>query len=144
MNSVYFPGQKLRFKINDPSKKLFLEKDGFFGIVSKRKGDEPVTGSEISPEHHTVGVVVKIIDQQQVMSNLVQNHVEFSVEAVKRFKITKVIMSQDDQIVKICEVKIKDDSINALPASKIRDELIIEIKDKALKLIELFTSLSRN
>ena len=27
VNGVYFPGQKLRFKINDPSKQLFLSKD---------------------------------------------------------------------------------------------------------------------
>ena len=36
VNGVYFPGQKLRFKINDPGRKFFFDKEGFFGIVSKR------------------------------------------------------------------------------------------------------------
>lgn len=52
---------------------------------------------------------MKIIDQQQIFSNLVQNYAEFGVEAVQRFKIQKVIMSHEDQIIKVCEVTLIDD-----------------------------------
>ena len=60
-------------------------------------------------EHYSVGVLVKITDQQQVMSNLVQNYAEFGVEAIQRFRIEKVILTHDDQIIKVCEVSIIDD-----------------------------------
>ena len=36
VNGVYFPSQRLRFKVNDPSKQIFNMRDGFYGIVSKR------------------------------------------------------------------------------------------------------------
>jgi hypothetical protein len=43
------------------------------------------------------------------MSNLVQNYAEFGVEAIQRFRIEKVILTHDDQIIKVCEVSIIDD-----------------------------------
>ena len=33
-------------------------------------------------DHYSIGVLVKILDQQQIMSNLVQNYAEFGVEAI--------------------------------------------------------------
>jgi hypothetical protein len=51
------------------------------------------------------------------MSNLVQNYAEFGVEAIQRFKIDKVLMTYDDQIIKVCEVTLIDDQkqYEALP-----------------------------
>ena len=36
VNNVYFPSQKLRFKVNDPSRHIFSIRDGAYGIVSKK------------------------------------------------------------------------------------------------------------
>ena len=121
-----------------------MEKDGYFGIVSKRKfGTDPSPSPEDKKasfvDHHSVGVVVRIIDQQQVLSNLVQHYAEFSVEAVKRIELKKVILNQDDQIVKICEVQFKDDEAEykALAFKVERLDMITDTKEKALKLLEL-------
>lgn len=43
------------------------------------------------------------------MSNLVQNYADFGVEAMQRFRINKVLMTYDDQIIKVCEVNLIDD-----------------------------------
>ena len=51
-----------------------------------------------------MGVIVKILDQHRVMSNLVQNYVEFSVEALDRFTINKLVIDKDTELLKICEV----------------------------------------
>ena len=40
VNGIYFPTQKLRFKVNDPSRQIFNLRDGMYGIVSKRQVDE--------------------------------------------------------------------------------------------------------
>ena len=40
VNGVYFPTQKLRFKMNDAQNRSYIEKDGVFGIVSKRLDGE--------------------------------------------------------------------------------------------------------
>lgn len=88
VDGVYFPFQRLRFKVNDPSKQIFNMKDGYYGIVSKRfqqdstgKSAAPQDGAVAEPaksgagvgakppchkfkDHYTVGVLVKIIDQQ--------------------------------------------------------------------------------
>ena len=77
-------------------------------------------------DHHSVGVLVKITDQQQVMSNLVQNYAEFGVEAIQRFRIDRVIMTHDDQIIKVCEITLIDDAqeYQSLPESPERAEMI--------------------
>ena len=36
VNGVYFPGQRLRFKVNDPQKQAYNMRDGYYGIVGKR------------------------------------------------------------------------------------------------------------
>jgi hypothetical protein len=36
VNGVYFPTQKLRFKMSDAQNRSYIERDGYFGIVSKR------------------------------------------------------------------------------------------------------------
>lgn len=36
VNGVYFPGQRLRFKVNDPQKQVYNMRDGHYGIVGKR------------------------------------------------------------------------------------------------------------
>lgn len=63
VNGVYFPTQRLRFKVNDPSRQIFNLKDGFYGIVSKRQVDEVTSENEqIFKDHHSIGVLVKITD----------------------------------------------------------------------------------
>lgn len=87
VNGVYFPSQRLRFKVNDPSKQIFNMKDGYYGIVSKRfqqdgkyetgqeeqqslittqsdSADSTSLPSHKFKDHYSVGVIVKIIDQQ--------------------------------------------------------------------------------
>jgi hypothetical protein len=61
------------------------------------------------------------------------------VEAVRRFELKKVILNQEDQIVKICEVEFKDDDAEykALPFKVERLDLITDTKEKALKLLDL-------
>ena len=92
-------------------------KDGYYGIVSKRFQQDSRTAApqeaamleQAKPadvdgrlpshkfkDHYSVGVFVKIIDQQQVISNLVQNYAEFGVQAVQRFRIEKVVLTHDD------------------------------------------------
>jgi hypothetical protein len=40
VNGVYFPTQRLRFKVNDPSRQIFNLKDGYYGIVAKKQDGE--------------------------------------------------------------------------------------------------------
>lgn len=89
---------------------------------------------------------MKITDQQQVMSNLVQNYAEFGVEAIQRFRIEKVILTHDDQIIKVCEVSIIDDEaqFQSLPKDGERDSQVKGMKDKGLKLIEMYASLAKS
>lgn len=77
---------------------------GYYGIVAKRVG---VPGS--GNDHFKVGVFVRITDKQEVVSNLVQNYAEFGVEALQRFRIEKVVLSPEDEVVKVCEVTLLDD-----------------------------------
>ena len=35
VNGVYFPGQMLRFKVNEPSKAFFSASDKHYGILAK-------------------------------------------------------------------------------------------------------------
>jgi hypothetical protein len=65
------------------------------------------------------------------MANLIQNYAEFSVEAVARFTIKKVVFTHDDQIIKICEVQPLDDlgQFKKLKQSNDRDKLITQVKD---------------
>jgi len=59
------------------------------------------------------------------------------VEAVQRFKIQKVIMSHDDQIVKVCEVLLVDDEeeFKKLEPNEKRYFLINKVKENSYKLI---------
>ena len=63
VNGVYFPTQKLRFKISENSNRQLLEKEDYFGIVSKRLDGEDSKNDEKYPTHYSVGLLVKIIDQ---------------------------------------------------------------------------------
>lgn len=68
---------------------------------------------------------------------MVQNYAEFGVEAVQRFKIQKVIMSHEDQIVKVCEVILIDDEdeFKKLEPNEKRNSLINKVKENSYKLI---------
>ena len=150
VNGVYFPQQKLRFKLSDAQNRQFLEEDGCFGVVSKRQGAAssiipypPAEAKEPRAEfldHHSVGVLVKIIDQPLIM----RDYAEFSVEAVSRFVIKKVLTS--DQIIKLCEVEMLDDAAefakvvsNATAEErKARESQILLAKTTAMKLMELY------
>ena len=142
-------------------------KDGYYGIVSKRfqqdsqnaLTQDPATAEPSKPsegiaklpshkfkDHYSVGVFVKIIDQQQVISNLVQNYAEFGVQAVQRFRIEKVVLTHDDQIIKVCEVTLIDDlkQYQGLPRNPKREEMLAEFKDKGLKLVQMYASLAKS
>ncbi len=93
VSNVYFPSQKLRFKVNDPSRHIFSIRDGAYGIVSKKLEDTGPYELSQFKDHYEVGVLVRITDQQTIMSNLVQNYAEFGVEAIQRFRIKKVLMT---------------------------------------------------
>lgn len=63
----------------------FSEKS--FGIVSKK--------SDTDDSIYMVGTLVKVIDQETFLTNLfARNYVEFLVEGLARFKINKVLSSQ--------------------------------------------------
>ena len=101
INGVYYPSQKLRFKLNDPSisfrkdlifrniiydHKFVLESfsEKYFGIVSKK--------SDTDDSFYMTGVLVKVIDQETFFTNLFnRNYIEFLVEGISRFKILKVL-----------------------------------------------------
>jgi hypothetical protein len=53
--------------------------------------------------------LVKIIEEQTLMSNRIQSYTEFMVEVVGRFKIKKILVSDENQVVKLCEVDEIDD-----------------------------------
>jgi hypothetical protein len=59
------------------------------------------------------------------------------VEAVQRFKIQKVIMSHEDQIIKVCEVTLIDDEaeFKKLDICEKRHSLINKVKENSYKLI---------
>ena len=97
-------------------------------------------------DHFGVGVLVKILDQQQVMSNLIQNYAEFGVEALQRFKINKVVLNQDDSIIKVCEVELIDDEgeYAKLKDSEVRTQLLTKVKEQGLKIIEMYASLAKS
>ena len=66
----------------------FLENfnEKYFGIVSKK--------SDSDDSFYLYGTLVRIIDQETFFTNLFQrNYIEFQVEGVQRFKITKVLSS---------------------------------------------------
>lgn len=83
---------------------------------------------------------MKIIDQPLIM----RDYAEFSVEAVSRFVIKKVLTS--DQIIKLCEVEMLDDAAefakvvsNATAEErKARESQILLAKTTAMKLMELY------
>ena len=54
VNGVYFPTQRLRFKINDASRRQVfnIRVGGFYGIVTKRTADSPLEAS-VSSEQGT-------------------------------------------------------------------------------------------
>ena len=91
----------LRFKVNEPSKAFFSTSNKDYGIVAKRTGS--------GESYYSTGVLVRITDRQEVVSNIVHNYAEFGVEAMQRFRIEKVILEPDDGIVKVCEVVLLDD-----------------------------------
>lgn len=73
------------------------------------------------------------------MSNRIQSYTEFSVEATGRFKIQKVVVSHEDQVVKLCEVEGIDDHFDykKLKKDQKRFTLISQTKDQGLRMIEL-------
>jgi len=117
------------------------------GGESTKPGDAPPRlPSHKFKDHYSVGVFVKIIDQQQVISNLVQNYAEFGVQAVQRFKIEKIVLTHEDQIIKVCEVLLVDDlkQYQSLPKSQKRDEQLAAFKEKGLKLVQMYSSLAKS
>jgi hypothetical protein len=61
VNGVYFPGQRLQFKIKDPSRRLNLNSDKRFGIVSRKGREGQTTGRD---DHFEFGTIVKIVDSK--------------------------------------------------------------------------------
>ena len=97
-------------------------------------------------DHYSVGVYVRITDQQHFSSNLTYNYAEFGVQAIQRFVIDKVALSHDDGIVKVCEVTLLDDEeqFRSLKPSEKRDQAIKRVKESALQLLAMYGSLSRS
>lgn len=127
VSGVYFPYQRLRFKINELTGRQLNIENGQYGIIGKNE--------------YNVGVLVKIIDKHQILTNLVSNYAEFSVEAIQRFRINKVLMKPvDDNIIKVCEVEMIDDQC----PSKFDEAKLKEVKEKAVKLLEIYQSLVRS
>lgn len=65
MHGVYFPGQHMRFKMNEPSKQFVSMRDGYYGIVSKKPKDLTLSSDDDTKfaDHYSVGVYVRITDQ---------------------------------------------------------------------------------
>mmetsp|Transcript_2018 Transcript_2018/g.3576 ORF Transcript_2018/g.3576 Transcript_2018/m.3576 type:complete len:415 (+) Transcript_2018:392-1636(+) len=80
------------------------------------------------------------------MNNLIQNYAEFGVEAIQRFKIENVIMSDDEDIIKVCEVTMLDDQAQFLSLEWTPQlaQKTLEVKKNCLKLIELHASISKS
>ena len=76
---------------------------GCYGIVAKK-----MQGTK-ADDHYKIGVLVRITHRSEVASNVLQNYAEFGVEALQRFQINNVVMSPDDEVVKVCEVTMIDD-----------------------------------
>ena len=93
----------------DAANSKFIEEDGVFGVVSKRfevqeaSKEEKESRAEFA-DHHSVGVLVKVIDQPVI----VRDYAVFSVEAISRFTIKKVLTS--DRVNVLCEVEMLDDT----------------------------------
>ena len=65
---------------------------------------------------------------------------------MQRFRIEKVVLTHDDQIIKVCEVTLIDDlkQYHSLPKSAKRDEKLAEFKEKGLKLVQMYASLAKS
>ena len=76
-----------------------------------------------------------------MVSNLVAGYQEFRVQAVKRMEIINVKSSQDDGVIKTCDIKILDDlkSFNLIPKDKkmVINSRISEVRKDAVTLLEL-------
>ena len=77
-----------------------------------------------------------------MVSNLVAGYQEFRVQAVKRMEIINVKSSQDDGVIKTCDIKILDDvkSFNLIPKDKkmVINSRISEVRKDAVTLLELY------
>ena len=77
-----------------------------------------------------------------MVSNLVAGYQEFRVQAVKRMEIINVKSSQDDGVIKTCDIKILDDlkSFNLIPKDKkmVINSRISEVRKNAVTLLELY------
>lgn len=75
-----------------------------------------------------------------------QNYAEFGVQAVQRFRINKVVITPDDQIIKVCEVTFLDDlkQYKLLPKNANRDKKLNEFKENGLKLVQMYASLAKS
>ena len=81
-----------------------LNSDNRFGIVTRRSDTEKVEKGQFA-DHYSYGVVATIIEEKSFFSTFTNESTKvFLIEAEHRFKIKKVIYSEDDQVVKICEV----------------------------------------
>ena len=91
-------------------------------------------------------MLVRITDRQEVISNIVHNYAEFGVEAIQRFRIERVVLEPSDGIVKICEVVLLDDEeqYQSLESKAERQEAIVSVKERALKLLNMYASLAKS
>ena len=60
VNNVYFPSQKLTFKINDPTQKILSLKQGFYGVVAKKSenGLKSSLDEEVKPQDKSIAAKV--------------------------------------------------------------------------------------
>lgn len=121
VSGVYFPGQRLQFKIKNPSRRLQLSSGKTFGIITKTDAAQDSKGT--FEDHHEYGVTVDIVEQKQVYSTLTNDSIHILlIEASQRFKINRVLHSSEDKIVKICEVTLFDDTKEFQASANNQDE----------------------
>lgn len=104
-----------------------------------RRSDSERSDKSQFGDHYSYGVMASIIEEKSFFSTFTNESTKvFLIEAEHRFKIKKVIYSEEDQVVKVCEViNFKDqEEYNDLDHSdKDRVALIEETRDHSLKML---------
>lgn len=116
-----------------------MNSDKKFGIVTRRTEPTKTVKGDFA-EHYSYGVVVNIIEEKSQFSTLTSENTQvYIIEAEHRFQIKKIIFSEDDQIIKICEViNFKDDSewTHMNHSDDAMSKIITETRDMSLKLLQ--------
>lgn len=109
VSGVYFPGQRLTFKIKN-LKDININDNKSFGIVSRMENnDVSIVKSEFK-DHYNYGVLVEIIEEKHMYSSFNnENTSVLLIEAQERFKINRVVHTLREKLLKVCEVECFDD-----------------------------------